>query len=200
MKLKLTRKKTEKVRLYALKVQHLVEKGCYKESDEPWSIEKFARGLPDKLEDVAHKRQVNYTSTATELFIPFRRLVKHVDAEEFTTEKLLNLDLPREIKIITSKVATQNFSSETHESKNECIFTQTNDSNNRSLSIFPNPAITAIYLDIFNFQMISITARRQKKPTKFFYLDPTLLQIQSINFSKRIKTKFVQMDNLPLIP
>ena len=70
----LTTEETEKVRHYALKIQHLVQKGWCNESAsiiECKCNEFFIRGSPEKLKDFTPKSQVNPTSTVMQLFINF---------------------------------------------------------------------------------------------------------------------------------
>ena len=109
----------------ALKIQQLVEKGWYNESVETIILncsEFFTRGLPKKITDFAHNRQIKQASTALELFCRFNTLVKHVDAEDIRNGKIRNLDLPLEIKIVTSKRESQNLSSETYDPNPEIMF------------------------------------------------------------------------------
>ena len=111
----LTKKDTESVRHYALKVQQLVEKGWYNESAATIVLkcnEIFTRGLPKKLKDFAYKRQVKHTSTVLEPSIPFHTLVKLVDAEDITNEKIRTLDLPLEVNSLTSKLSSHTLNSE----------------------------------------------------------------------------------------
>ena len=52
-------------------------------------------------------------------------LVELVDAEDITTEKIRCLDSPLEINNVTSKVLSQNLSSEIFDSNPVVLFTQT---------------------------------------------------------------------------
>ena len=95
----LMKKDTQSVRHYAMKVQQLVEKGWYNESAATINLkcnEIFTRGSPKKLNDFAHKRQVEHTSTVLEPSIPFHTLVKLVDVEDITNEKKI---FPRQIPL-----------------------------------------------------------------------------------------------------
>ena len=47
----------------------------------------FTKGLPKKLKDFAHKRQVKNVSTLLEPSIPFHTLVRNVDSEDIANEK-----------------------------------------------------------------------------------------------------------------
>ena len=58
----------------------------------------FTEELPKNLKDFANKRQVKYTSTVLEPFIPFHTLVKPVDAEEIAYDKIRTHDLALELK------------------------------------------------------------------------------------------------------
>ena len=64
--------------------------------------------------------------------IPIHTLVKLVDAEKITNEKIPALDLPMEISNVTSKVESQNISAETYDPNPEVMFTQISDRNNKS--------------------------------------------------------------------
>ena len=106
----LTKKETENVRLYALKVQPLVEKGwCnwFAATIYLKRNESFPRGLPEKLKSFAQKRWIKHTSTVMEPSIPFNTLVELVAAEDITNEKIRYLDIPMEINTVTSKFESQ---------------------------------------------------------------------------------------------
>ena len=79
----LMKKDNETVRHFALRVQQLVKKGRCNENAatiNPKNNEIFTKGLPKKLKDFAHKRQVKHVSTLLEPSIPFHTLVRHVDS------------------------------------------------------------------------------------------------------------------------
>ena len=81
----LMKKDNETVRHFALRVQQLVKKGWCNENAATINLknnEIFTKGLPKKLKDFAHKRQVNYVSTLLEPSIQFHTLVRHVDSED----------------------------------------------------------------------------------------------------------------------
>ena len=80
----LMKKDNETVRHFALRVQQLVKKGWCNESAATINLENneiFTKGLPKKLKDLAHKRQVKHVSTLLEPSIPFHTLVRHVDSD-----------------------------------------------------------------------------------------------------------------------
>ena len=81
----LMKKDNETVRHFALSVQQLVKKGWCNESAFTINLknkEIFTKGLPKKVIDFAHKRQVKHVSTLLEPSIPFHTLVRHVDSEK----------------------------------------------------------------------------------------------------------------------
>ena len=62
----LMKKDNETVRHFALRVQQLVKKGWCNENAATITLknnEIFTKGLPKKLKDFAHKRQVKHVST-----------------------------------------------------------------------------------------------------------------------------------------
>ena len=65
-----------------------------------------------KLRDFAHKRQIKHAPFVMEPSVPFHTLVKLADAEDITTEKKCALDVQLEINILTSKLESQDLSSE----------------------------------------------------------------------------------------
>ena len=87
--------------------------------------------LTKEPKDFAHKQQVKQASTVLEPSISFPKLVKLVDAEKFTNEKLPNLDLPLEIIKTTSKRDSQ-ISSETCDPISECMTTRATDPKHKS--------------------------------------------------------------------
>ena len=61
----------------------------------------FTKGLPKKLKDFAHKRQVKHVSTLLEPSIPFHTLVRLVDSEDIANEKIRTNDLALEINKVS---------------------------------------------------------------------------------------------------
>ena len=103
----LMKKDNETVRHFALRVQQLVEKGWCNEIAVAINLknnEIFTKGLPKKLKDFAHKRQVKHVSTLLEPSIPFHTLVRHVDSEDIANEKIRTNDLALEINKCPLKV------------------------------------------------------------------------------------------------
>ena len=103
--LSLVNKDNENVRHFALKVETLVKQGWC--NDYPSTInfkcnEIFARGLPKKLKDFANKRQVKHISSSLEPSIPFHSLVKMVDSEDITIEKIKTQELSLEINTLSN--------------------------------------------------------------------------------------------------
>ena len=83
------------VRHFPLKVQQLVEKGWCNENASTINLksnEIFTKGLPKNLKDLANKRQVKHTSTVSEPSILFHTLVKQVDAEDISNDKIRTHD------------------------------------------------------------------------------------------------------------
>ena len=86
----------ETVRHFALRVQQLVKKGWCNESASTINLknnEVFTEGLPEKLKDFAHRRQVKHVSTLLEPSIPLHTLVRLVDSEDIANEKIRTNDL-----------------------------------------------------------------------------------------------------------
>ena len=89
----LMKKDNETVRHFALRVQQLVKKGSCNENAATIELknnEIFTKGLPKKLKDFAHKRQIKHVSTLLEPSIPFHTLVRHVDSEDIANKKNQN--------------------------------------------------------------------------------------------------------------
>ena len=90
------KKDNETVRHFAFRVQQLVEKGWCNESASTINLKNnkiLTKGLPKKLKDSAHRRQVKHVSTLLEPSIPFHTLVRHVDSEDIANEKIRTNDL-----------------------------------------------------------------------------------------------------------
>ena len=85
--------------------------------------------FPKNLKDFANKRQVKHTSTVLEHSIPFRTLVKLVDAEDKINDKILTHDLTLEVNNITEQLQTQTLDSSPQE---QLMFTQPRDPNNEN--------------------------------------------------------------------
>ena len=94
----LMRKDNGTVRHFALRVQQLVKKGWCNENAATINLKNndiFTKGLPKKLKDFTHKRQVKHVSTLLEPSIPFHTFVRHVDCEDIANEKIRTIDFPR---------------------------------------------------------------------------------------------------------
>ena len=130
--LNLSKKDNETVRHFALKIQHLVEKGWCNENASTINlqcIEIFTKGLPKNLKDFANKRQVKHTSTVLEPSIPFHTLVNLVDAEDIANDKIRTHDLALEINNITKQLNTQTLDPSSQE---QLMFIQPKDPNNKN--------------------------------------------------------------------
>ena len=130
----LTKQKTQNVRHYALKGQHLVQKDWCNGSAPNINlkcIEFFTRGLPEKLKDFALKWWVKHTATVIEPSIPCHKLVKQVDAEDITN-KTCTLELTHEINHKRSKLESENLSAETCYPNPQIMFTQATNPNSKS--------------------------------------------------------------------
>ena len=128
----LMKKGNETVRHFALRVQQLVKKGWCNENAATINLknnEIFTKGLPNKIKDFAHKRQVKHVSTILEPSIPFHTLVRHVDSEDIANEKIRTNDLALEINKVSLEVDTNKKEIE-HE--DQIMVTQTGDPNNKS--------------------------------------------------------------------
>ena len=127
----LLKKDDETVRHFALRVQQVVKKGWCNENAASINIkikDFFTKGLPKKLKDFAHKRQVKHVSTKLEPSIPFHTLVLHVDSEDIANEKLGTIDLALEINKVSIEDDTNNKESE----HDHITVTQSGDPNNKS--------------------------------------------------------------------
>ena len=128
----LMKKDNETVRHFALKVQQLVKKGWCNENAATINLknnEIFTKGLPKKLKDFAHKRQVKHVSALLEPSIPFHTLVRHVDSEDIANEKIRTNDLALEINKVSLEDDTNK---KEFEHEDQIMVTQTGDPNNKS--------------------------------------------------------------------
>ena len=127
----LMKKDNKTVRHFALRVQQLVKKGLCNENAATISLrnnEIFTKGLPKKLKDFTHKRQVKHVSTLNEPSIPFQTLVRHVDSEDIAYEKVRTNDLALEINKISIEDDNNNKDSE----HDHIMLTQSGDPDNKS--------------------------------------------------------------------
>ena len=127
----LMEKDNETVRHFVLRVQQLVKKGWCIESAStinPKNNEIFTKGLPKKLKNLAHRRQVKHVSTLLEPSIPFHTLIRHVDSEDIANEKIGTNDLALEINKVSIEDDTNNKESE----HDHITVTQSGDPNNKS--------------------------------------------------------------------
>ena len=128
----LMKKDNETVRHFALRVQQLVKKGWCNENAATINLknnEIFTKGLPKKLKDFAHKRQVKHVSTLLEPSIPFHTLVRHVDSEDIANEKIRTNDLALEINKVSLEDDTNK---KEFEHEDQIMVTQSGDPNNKS--------------------------------------------------------------------
>ena len=128
----LIKKDNETVRHFALRVQQLVKKGWCNENAATINLKNngiFTKGLPKKLKEFAHKRQVKHVSTLLELSIPFHTLVRHVDSEDIANEKIKTNDLALEINKVSLEDDT---SKKEFEHEDQIMVTQSGDPNNKS--------------------------------------------------------------------
>ena len=136
------KKDNETVRHFALRVQQLVEKGWCNENAATINLknnEIFTKGLPKKLKDFAHKRQVKHVSTLLEPSIPFHTLVRHVDSEDIANEKIRTNDLALEINKVSLEDDTNK---REFEHEGQITVTQSGDPNNKSKPAYKkNPLI-----------------------------------------------------------
>ena len=92
--------------------------------------------LPKNLKDLAYEQWVKHTSTFVEPSIPFQTLIDFVDADDIKNEKNRTLALPLENINVTSKLESQNLSSEIYDSNSEVMLTQVNDQENETKNQF----------------------------------------------------------------
>ena len=129
------KKDNETVRHFALRVQQLVEKGWCNENAATINLknnEIFTRGLPKKVKDFAHKRQVKHVSTLLESSIPFHTLVRLVDSEDIANEKIKSNDLALE----TNKVSIEDDTNNKETGHDHIMVTQSGDPNNKSKPVY----------------------------------------------------------------
>ena len=127
----LMKKDNETVRHFALRVQQLVKTGWCNENAATIILknnEIFTKGLPKKLKDFAHKRQVKHVSTLLEPSIPFHTLVRHVDSEDIANEKIRTNDLALEINKVSLEEDTNK---KEFEHEDQIMVTQTGDLQNK---------------------------------------------------------------------
>ena len=120
-----------KLRHFALRVQQLVKKGWCNENAATIKLknnEIFTKGLPKKLNDFAHKRQVKHVSTLLEPLIPFHTLVRHVDSEDIANEKSRTNDLALEM----NKIFIENDNNDKELEPDHIMVTQPGDPKNKS--------------------------------------------------------------------
>ena len=128
----LMKKDNETVRHFALRVQQLVIKGWCNENAATINLknnEIFTNGIPKKVKDFAHKRQVKHVSTLLEPSIPFHTLVRHVDSEDIANEKIRTNDLALEINKVSLEDDTNK---KEFEHEDHIMLTQSGDPNNKS--------------------------------------------------------------------
>ena len=127
----LMKKDNETVRHFVLRVQQLVKKGWCNENAATTNLksnEIFTKGLPKKLKDFAHKRQVKHVTTLLEPSIPFHTLVQHVDSENIANKKIRTNDLALEINKISIDIDNNDKELE----HDHIMVTQPGDPNNKS--------------------------------------------------------------------
>ena len=127
----LMKKDNETVRHFALRVQQLVKKGWCNESASTINLknnEIVTKGLPKKLEEFAHRRQVKHVSTLLEPSIPFHTLVQRVDSEDIANEKIRTNDLTLEI----NKVSIEDDHNNKESEHDHVMVNQTGDPNNKT--------------------------------------------------------------------
>ena len=123
--LNLSKKDNETVRHFALKVQHIVEKGWCNENASTINLkfnEIFTKGLPKNLKDFANRRQVKHTSTVLEPSIPFHTLVKLVDVEDIANDKIRSHDLALEVITLRNNYTLKLLN--LHHKNNLCLLNQ----------------------------------------------------------------------------
>ena len=161
--LNLSKKDNEAVRHFALKVQQLVEKGWCNENASTINLkcnEMFTKRPPKNLKNFANKRQVKHTSTVLEPSIPFHTLVKFVDAEDISNDKIRTHDLALEINNITKQRNTQTLEPCSQE---QLMFTQSKDPNNKNKPAFQKNIVPTVTEQITPFQLASKNKEMMKK-------------------------------------
>ena len=130
--LSLTEKSNETVRYFALKVHQLVEKRWCNENASTINLKRneiFTKRLPKNLKVFPIKRQVKYTYFVSESSNPLHTLVKLIDDEDITNDKIRTHDRALEVNNITKQLQTSNFDSSQQE---QLMFTQSRDTNNKN--------------------------------------------------------------------
>ena len=148
----LMKKNNETIRLFALTLQQLVKKGWCNESASTINLENkeiFTEGLPKKVKEFAHKRQVKHVSTLLEPSIPFHTLVRHYDSEDIANEKIRTNDLTLEINKVSNEDDNNNKESE----HGQIMVTQSGDPNNKSKPVYKKIVLIVIKI-IMVFQIV----------------------------------------------
>ena len=203
--LNLSKKDTETVRHFALKVQQLVEKGWCNENASTVNLkcnEIFTKGLPKNLKDFANKRQVKHTSTVLEPSIPFHTLVKLVDAEDIANDKIRTPDLALEVNNITKQLQTHTLESTSQE---QLMFTQPKDPNNKNKPAYKkycsychrtNHSISACFKKQRDDEDKRAAYARSKSPQKSFvqyFRSPS--QDRTKNYDNRYRSRSTSRNN-----
>ena len=144
----LMKKDNETVRHFALRVQELVKEGWCNENTATINLENneiFTEGLPKKLKDFAHKRQVKHVSTLLEPSIPFHTHVRHVDSEDIANDKIRTNDLALDINKVSLEDETN---TKVLEHDEHIMVTQSGDPNNKSKNIVRTVTKTTIVFQI----------------------------------------------------
>ena len=132
----LMKKDNETIRHFALRVQQLVKKGWCNENAATINLknnEISTKGLPKKVNDFAHKRQVKHVSSLLDSSIPFHTLVRHVDSEDIANEKIRTNDLALEINKVSLEDDTNK---KEFEHEDQIMVTQSGDPNNKSKPVY----------------------------------------------------------------
>ena len=166
------KKDNETVRHFALRVQQLVKKGWCNESASTINLknnEIFTKGLPKKLKDFAHKRQVKHASTLLEPSILFHTIVRHVDSEDIANEKMRTNDLTLEINKVSIEDDTNNKDIE----HDHILVTQYGGPNNKSKPAYKNTVLIVTKIIMVFQTVIKNSATMNIKDIKI--KDPELL-------------------------
>ena len=130
--------------------------------------------------------------------IPIPKLVKLDNSEEIRNEKIPTLDSPLENNNVTSKLESQNLSTEIHDASPEILLTQTTHPSNKSKPQFWK---YRKYCHKWNQSFSNCLRKQREDGEKYrnFFLDRYLLPNPLIKTLEPTKIKFILMINLHLI-
>ena len=127
--------------------------------------------------------------------IPIHTLVKLVDAEKITNEKIPALDLPMEISNLTSKVESQNIFAETYDPNSKsCLHKYLIETSKVNLNFWKT--VLFVINQICLFQVVFVNTAKMKKKNGILILDWNPLRKLLIIIVKHTRINFIDVNNL----